>query len=200
MDNKKLEYLYLRACGIDDQGVKILCKKLTTNTSLKGLDLSLNVFKQQGVKHLVEALKQNFTMEYLGLASMNLTISDLQPLLAEFGKIKITPEEATELQQKIKERDAILEKNKKSKGKKEEPVPKVPNMVQDDQGNSFVVKKEHFRSLNIGLNNLGDSAIEELDKLLSRTHVQFNLTIASKVMTKEAAKVLSVKFGERVII
>ena len=92
-----------------------------------------------------------------------------------------------------------MEKNKKAKGKKEEPVPKVPNMTKDDQGNAYVIRKEHFRHLNIGLNSLEDSAVEELDKLLARTQMQFNLTVASRMMSKEAAKQLTSKFGDRVI-
>ena len=126
-------------------------------------------------------------------------MSDFRPLFEEIGKFKLTTEEAEQLQQRIKERDAIVEKNKKAKGKKEEPVPKVPNMVQDDQGNAYVIKKEHFKHLNIGLNNLDDTAIDELDKLMARTQAHFNLTMASKLMSKEAAKVLTTKYGDRVV-
>ncbi len=197
-DNQKLEFLYLRANGLDDDTVVQMSEKLRTSR-LKCLDLSLNIFGQRGLAAIVEGVKDNYVLEYLGFASLGFTISDLRPLLGEFGKFKLTPEETEALQQRIKERDAIVEKNKKAKGKKEEPVPQVPNMAQDELGNSYVLKKEQFKHLNIGLNSLDDLAFEELDKLMTRTPAQFILTISNRFMSKETLKALSTKYGSRVI-
>ena len=121
-----------------------ICEKLVVNTTLKCLDLSMNLIKQTGVKLLAAAIRANSVLELLGLGTMGLTIEDLRPLLSEFGKIKLPETEAKLLQEKIKERDAIIEKNKKGRGKKEEPVPKINRMEQDDRGTCYEVRKEFF--------------------------------------------------------
>jgi len=189
----------MRADGIDDEQMEIICEKIKTS-KLKCLDLSLNTFRQKSIKPLIDAIKENTSLEYLGLAGLELSINDLKPLLDEFGKFKLTPEEAEELEKKIKERDTIIEKNKKKKGKNEEPVPKVNNMTKDDQGNAYVLKKELFKHLNIGLNSFDASSIDELDKILGRTPPTFSLTCACRTIPKENAKILSTKYGERVIL
>jgi hypothetical protein len=175
-----------------------LCEKLVANTTLKCLDISMNALKAKGINLLAAALRENTSLEFLGVGSMKLTIEDLRPLLLEFGKKKLTAEEAVALEAKIKERDTIVEKNKKLKGKKEEPVPKVNPLLSDDQGNKFEVKKESFKFLNIGLNQLDDSAFNDLEQLLARTPTHFCVLIASKAMSKDIAKLLSSKFGSRI--
>jgi len=199
LDNLKLEEVCLRADGIDDEVMEALCDRLKTS-KVKSLDLSMNSFTSKAIEFLIEGLRQNMSLEYLGLAGLNMTVNDLKPLLEEFGRFKITPEEALILQQKIKERDIILNKNKKAKGKKVEPVPKIPNMIKDDQGNTFIIKNEGFRHLNIALNEFDESSVEELDRALGRTSAGFTLTISSKGIPKEAAKALTSKYGGRVIL
>jgi Ran GTPase-activating protein (RanGAP) involved in mRNA processing and transport len=193
----KLEALYLRANGIDDEDMIAICDKLKTST-LKSLDLSLNKFTQKSIALLANTLKENVILEALGLAGLNLNLKDFEVLLEEFGKFPISAEQAAELQQKITERDAIITKNKKAKGKKVEVVPIVPGLIQDEQGNACVVKKETFGYLNIGLNNLDDSAVEEIDKLLARTPPKFTMGITSRSMSKEVTQSLVSKYGERV--
>ncbi len=176
-----------------------ICEKLATNTTLKCLDLSMNHIGGKGIKTLSGALRTNSTLELLGLGSMGLTLEDLQPLLNEFGKVKLSPEEAEALKARIKERDAIVEKNKKFKGKKEEPVPQVNRLEQDDQGNCFEVRKENFKHLNIGLNGLDDAAIDAIDQLMRRTPASFVVTIASKHFSKEAYRILGGKYESRIV-
>ena len=64
-------------------------------------------------------------------------------------------------QAKLKERDAVIEANKKTKGKKPDlPVPVVdnlePKVSKDSEGNEvtnwFLVKNPQFRHLNLCLN------------------------------------------------
>ncbi len=191
--------MYLRANGIDDETVAGICEKLARNTTLKCLDLSMNQLKSPGIKLLAAAIHSNFTLELLGLGSMGLTIEDLAPLFKEFGKIKLNEEEAKLLKEKMKERDMIVEKNKKSRGKKEEPVPKVNRMECNEKGECYEIRKEKFRHLNIMLNKLEDSAVEKIDELLARTGEQFVVTIASKFISKEGYKTLTTKYGSRVI-
>lgn len=193
----KLETLYIRANGIDDEGMVAICERLKAS-ALKSLDLSLNKLTQKSIALLAETLKENTALEFLGLAGLNLCIKDFEVLLNEFGKFPITPEEAAILQQRITERDAIVAKNKKAKGKKVEAVPTVPRLVQEEQG-AFVARKEEFAYLNIGLNELDDAAAEEVDRLLTRTPVKFGIGITSKNMSAEKTQALVAKYGERVV-
>ena len=199
MTSPKLEELYIRSNGIDDEAMEKICANLKDST-IKSLDLSLNKFTNKSIGLLAETLKDNGSLECLGLAGLQMTISDFKPLLEEFGRFPLTPEEAEELKQRITERDAIVTKNKKAKGKKVMPVPVVPNMIQDDQGNSFVVKKEDFAYLNIGLNNLEDEASRDIDGILSRMPSKFSIGITNKLMAKETIKLLVDKYGERVVL
>jgi len=195
----KLEVLYLRANEIDDEGMVAICEKLKTST-LKSLDLSLNKFTQKSIALLAKALGENNILEALALANLDLNIKDFEVLLEEFGKSPISAEQAAELQQKIAERDAIVAKNKKAKGKKIEAVPIVPGLVQDDQGNFYIVKKETLSYLNIGLNNLDDSAAEDIDKVLAKTPKKFCIAITNRSMSKEVVQSLISKYGERVVV
>lgn len=71
-------------------------------------------------------------MEYLGLAKNKLTTEDVSPLLGNMGKVLFAPEQVEAHQEKIKQRNIIIEKNKKLKQQKkpEEPVPIVDNIEQ----------------------------------------------------------------------
>eukprot|EP00826_Nyctotherus_ovalis_P019992 TRINITY_DN1623_c0_g1_i1.p2 TRINITY_DN1623_c0_g1~~TRINITY_DN1623_c0_g1_i1.p2 ORF type:complete len:180 (-),score=42.85 TRINITY_DN1623_c0_g1_i1:135-674(-) len=179
--------------------MEVLCARLKSS-KVKSLDLSMNSFTPKAIEFLVEGLRENTALEYLGLAGLKMTADDLKPLLEEFGRFRISPEEVAEFQQRTKERDAILAKNKKAKGKKVEPVPKVPRLMQDDQGNAFIIKNEEFKHLNIALNEFDDYSVEELNKLLGRTPANFTLTVSSEGISKKSGKALTVKYGERVIL
>jgi len=159
----------------------------------------MNRITSSGIKIFCDALRKNTSLELLGFGSMNLAIAELKPLLYEFGRMKLSLEDGQKIQELAKERDAIIEKNKKKKGKNEDPVPKVNKFDVDESGNVFEIRKENFRHLNIGLNKLDDSSLEELTSLLERTHDKFIVTVASKLMTKEGYKILSSKYASRII-
>ena len=158
----------------------------------------MNSFTTKSIDFIIKGLRKNTTLEYLGLASLNMSVIDLKPLFEEFGRFKITPEEAEEYKIKIKERDTIITKNKKAKVK--EIVPNLPTLTQDDQGNAFILKNEGFKHLNVALNNFDDSSIEELDKALGRTPAGFTLTASNRNISKEKARMLTSKYGDRIIL
>lgn len=67
----------------------------------------------------------NRTLEYLGLAKNNLETADMIPIIKSFGRYPFPADQVNAYLNKLKERDAIIEKNKKLKASKkpEEPVP-----------------------------------------------------------------------------
>ena len=84
------------------------------------------------MKDFIGVFQENRTLEYLGLAKNSLTTEDVAPLLGNMGKVLFAPEQVEAHQEKIKQRNAIIEKNKKLKQQKkpEEPVPIVDNIEQ----------------------------------------------------------------------
>eukprot|EP00826_Nyctotherus_ovalis_P014980 TRINITY_DN14220_c0_g1_i5.p1 TRINITY_DN14220_c0_g1~~TRINITY_DN14220_c0_g1_i5.p1 ORF type:complete len:203 (+),score=46.76 TRINITY_DN14220_c0_g1_i5:643-1251(+) len=197
--NERLESVYLRADEIGDEIMETMCERLKSS-KVKCLDISMNCFGAKGVAMLGEAMKENVALEYLGLPGLNITIADLKPLLDEFGSFCVEPEELDELKKKIKERDAIIAKNEKSKGKKVEPVPKLPSITQDAQGKELVLKNDNFKHLSIGLNNLDDIAIEEIGQVLARAPSSFVMTVAGKFFSEGLVKSLAARYGERIVI
>jgi len=176
-----------------------ICEKLNENTTLKCLDLSMNKITGEGIKLLAASVRKNVSLELLGVGSMELTIEELEPLLLEFGKVGISEEEVKDLEAKIAERNTIVEKNKKAKGKKQEPVPIVNDLEKDDKGNYYEIRKPNFKQLNIGFNKLDENALEILDRLMERTSDKFIVTMPSKYLTKEQCTNFLAKYNARVI-
>eukprot|EP00826_Nyctotherus_ovalis_P008632 TRINITY_DN12242_c0_g1_i3.p2 TRINITY_DN12242_c0_g1~~TRINITY_DN12242_c0_g1_i3.p2 ORF type:complete len:181 (-),score=70.65 TRINITY_DN12242_c0_g1_i3:89-631(-) len=174
-------------------------EKLVANNTLKCLDLSMNKLQAEGIKLLAKAVRKNTSLELLGVGSMDLTIEELEPLLMEFGRVRITEEEGKELEAKIAARDAIVEKNKKVKGKKQEPVPVVNSLEKDDDNNYYEIRKPNFKQLSIGYNKLDESALEALDKLMERTSEKLVVTVPSKYLDNKLYVDSLAKYNARII-
>lgn len=133
---KKVQVLFLRHSGLCDTDLKQICAMLKPdvgpvyNKSLKVLDISYNNFDNGLLaSEISEVLEVNRQMEYLGLAKNGLSSSDVSPMLELFGRIPFPGDQVAAHQGKLKERDAVVEANKKTKGKKPDmPVPVVDNI------------------------------------------------------------------------
>lgn len=68
----------------------------------------------------------------MGLSKLNLSTEDVTPLFGLLGKFPFPADEVEGHLKKLKERDVIVEKNKKLKSQKkpEEPVPVLDNIEQ----------------------------------------------------------------------
>ncbi len=102
-------------------------------------------------------------------------------------------------QAKLKERDAIVEANKKTKGKKPDvPVPVVDALEsktgKDSEGNEvtswFLVKNPQFRHLNLCLNQLDEFAVPALEQSLSVTPDEFCFTLSGNPFGEECVEQL----------
>lgn len=191
--------LYLRSNNIDDAMVEQIAKKVKTSTTLLALDLSKNNLTKKSVVALCEALDRNRSLQYLGLQMNSLIGSDVEGFVNVLGNEPFAPENVEEQLKKMKDRDAIIEKNKKLKGKKEEPVPYVENIVQVDT--KWILQKNlELKMLNLDLNKFDDSIKDFIDKLLSKTTDAFKLSIGSKKISKDLIKALTTKYNARLII
>lgn len=117
----------------------------------------------------------NRNLEYLGLAKNGLGSDDVRPLLEYFGRQPFPADQVVAHQAKLKERDTIIEANKKNKGKKPDaPVPVVDQIEsktsKDAEGqevtNWFLVKNPQFKHLNVCLNQLDEFAAPAIEQCL----------------------------------
>lgn len=115
------------------------------NRNLKVLDLSYNKFSGEAVKEFASVFEINRNLEFVGLAKNNLSSEDVLPLLKCFGKVQFPTEKVAQHQLELKNREAIIEKNKKLKAQKkpEEPVPVLDNLEsevhRDENGNEVTL-------------------------------------------------------------
>lgn len=100
------------------------------NRNLKVLDLSYNKFTGEAVREFGSVFEINRSLEFIGLAKNNLNTDDVIPLLKYFGRSPFPTDKVAQHQQDLKNRDLIIEKNKKLKAAKkpEEPVPVLDNL------------------------------------------------------------------------
>lgn len=147
------------------------------------------------MNEFIGVFQENRTLEYLGLAKNNLTTEEVSPLLANMGKVLFAPEQVEAHQEKIKQRNVIIEKNKKLKQQKkpEESVPIVDNieqtMTRDEEGNEiqqwFLLRAPQFKHLNLCMNKLDDDILSGIKDVLSRTTEDFGFTLTGNPLTAE---------------
>ena len=135
-----------------------ICDKLKSNTTMKCIDFTMNHITTEGLKLLKEALRENTGLELLGLGSMKFTIKDLEPILMEFGKVQITEEEAKNIEEEAKAKAQKVKEAATAKGKKGAQkgaeAPLASTIEHDENNNYYDNRKDKFKHLNIGLNNL----------------------------------------------
>jgi Ran GTPase-activating protein (RanGAP) involved in mRNA processing and transport len=201
-DAKRLQVLFLRHSGLNDNDLTQIAKYLGSesgpqqNKALKVIDLSHNDFTGANVSACFkQVFEQNRNLEYVGLAKNNLTSADVQPLLKCFGRQAFPAENVPAYQLKLKERDAILEKNKKLKASKkpEEIVPLLDalesKITKDENGaevtNWFLLVNPQFKHINICLNQVDDVAQEDIEGCLQITPDDFCMTLSGNQFSDE---------------
>lgn len=163
------------------------------------LDVSHNDFSGKAVSHgFKQVFETNRTLEYVGLAKNNLVTADVQPLLGCFGRQPFPSENVAAYTQKVKERDLIIEKNKKLKASKkpEEQVPlldALESKVQKDENGVdqtcwFMQMNPQFKHLNICLNQIEDDCQPDIENLLSITPDDFCLTLSGNAFSDEVVQ------------
>lgn len=134
--------------------------------------MSYNKFSGDALQHFDAVLQTNRALEYLGFAKNNLRCEHVEPLLKQLGKEEFSADKVEEHKKALKDRDTIIEKNKKAKSSKkpEEFVPVVDQLEEEKtvnangepQINYFLVKNAQFRHINLCLNDLDESFKEPL--------------------------------------
>ena len=142
-----------------------------------------------------EVLDENRTLEYFGLAKLNLENEHVTPLISLIGKFPFPADQVESHLAELKKRDAIIEKNKKLKaGKKpEEPVPQLDDIEQiskkNDDGETeqiwVTVKNAQFKHFNFCMNSIDDEIEQDLENVLKITSDSFGVTMSSNKLSEE---------------
>lgn len=180
----KIEALCLRGNFMGDENAKLLFENLKNNSCLKVLSLYKNSLTSQCIPPLCDMLEVNKKLEELNLGGNSLNDQDLSMIKNSIGKIQLTAEEIESYLKRAKEREAIIEKNKKLKAAKkpEEPVPIIEEVVQQGE-QYFLMKNTKLKVLNLMQNNFSEQCFETVIAMLDLNQ-DLLLTIDNKIFSK----------------
>lgn len=102
-------YISLRACGLDDNFLSLLAESLGANPFLQAINLSENLFTDEGVNTIFHALMFNVAVKHITLKRNNLSGSCLDSLKALLIARTCTPDDLTEMKHLAK---AFADRNK----------------------------------------------------------------------------------------
>ena len=111
--------------------------------------------------------------------------------IGQIGRMPFPADQVEGHMAKLKQRDQIIEKNKKLKTSKkpEEPVPIIDNIEQDmtasEQPTWVLLKNVQFKHVNLCMNDLNDDLKDTLLGVLKRTGEDFGVTLAGNPISTE---------------
>ena len=145
--------LILRSNSLGDAVVKELIQKVlsTADCKLKYLDLYDNGLSGECTQSLSKLLEENRSIEYLGLSRNNIGDNEsLHAIFNSIGNIKLSAEEYQSYKKLEKDRDDVMERNKKKKkGAPDEPVPFLLK-IQEIEGEWYYAKNSKLRGVTLG--------------------------------------------------
>jgi hypothetical protein len=196
----KIEALCFRGNNLGDDAVLMLFEHLKTNNVLRMLNLYLNNLSTKTMEGLCALLSQNKRLEDINLGRNEFTDSDLSMLREHIGKIPMTTEDIENHNKKLKDRDAIIEKNKKLKIQKkpEEALPVIPD-IENIDGKFFFVKNTKLRNLNLIQNCFTGDCVNTLTDILDN-NPELNIAIDEKIFDREDRDKLRSKYSIRLYL
>jgi len=180
----KIEALCLRGNFLGDENAKIFFENLKNNNNLKVLNLFKNNLSSECIPVFCEMLIENKKLEEINLGGNFFNNEDLIAIKDCIGKIQLSPDEVESYLRRQKEREAIIEKNKKQKAAKkpEDPVPSIEEVVQQGEF-YFIMRNTKLKTLNIMQNCFTEECFETVIQLLDLNY-DLLLTIDNKIFSK----------------
>lgn len=166
----RLDSLCLRGNLICDNAGIVLFENLKQNSVLRVLNLYRNNLSSAIINSVVSMIEVNRKLEELNLGNNRFKDEDFRLISKELGKYKISEEENEELMKKIKEKNEIIEKNKKLKASKkpELPLPVVPDIETIGEIN-FMIKNNKLKNLNFMQNEFTKEVYNDIMKVVECT-------------------------------
>ncbi|ROL48414.1 Ribonuclease inhibitor [Anabarilius grahami] len=197
----KLNTLLLRDCGLTEESCSALATVLTSNSSLKELDISNNNLQDSGVKKLQNALENtNCTLEKLRLSNCSITEEGYKALASA---LRSNPSHLIELdltgndpgQSGVKELSDLLQDQKCHLKQLKFLGPAADEACQYVRG--IVGEKPLLlRELNLSGRKLVDRNVNQIAALLKDKHCTVNrLTMNNNSITAEGCAALTSAFN-----
>ncbi len=167
----KLDSLCLRGCYIGDAAAAIIFENLKVNNTLRVINLFKCSLTSKSAINISNMIEINRKLEELNIGGNLLTNDDFRLISSQVGKVELNDEEIESYNKKLKEKNEILEKNKKQKAAKkpEFPVPVFPEIEVIGE-RYFATKNGVIKTLNFMQNNLLDKSLfGDVLKILEKT-------------------------------
>ena len=200
----RLQMLCLSECGLSMEGAKAVLDNVTpAHHDLVYIDLYGNDLGDELVDVMKGVLQRYEMLEYIGMGKNRLKdLKKLKELLKEIGKRGVDETFVKEWQEKAKERNIIVEKNKKLRTlkKPEEHVPFLHELEKMDGSNTHVVYfKQQLKMLNLMQNHYHSSVFELLkDTYMISSNLSFSMEANLPVFDNLAS--LRNLYGHRVLL
>jgi hypothetical protein len=196
--SSRIEALCLRGNYFGDDTANYLFENLKNNQFLRVLNLYKNNLTSKCINEFNSMIEMNKKLEEINLGANHFKNNDLNAMKDGVGKFPMAQDHIEIYHKKIKERDAVIEKNKKLKAQKkpEEPLPNVEEitLIGDTY---YTVKNTTLKSLNLMQNNFTETCFEDVINILD-SNADFMLTIDGKIFSKTDKEKLTDPFGKYV--
>jgi hypothetical protein len=192
----KIEALCLRGNYLGDENASILFETLKNNQSLRILNLYKNNLTSKCIQSFCLMIEANKKLEELNIGGNFFTDDDLGLFKNYVGKIPMSTEEVEIHNKKVKERDAIVEKNKKLKIQKkpEEPVPILDEVIQ--QGETFfTMKNNRLKNINLMQNSFSELCYDTILYIMEMNS-DLMITIDGPIFKNDKEKVFELSSGK----
>eukprot|EP00357_Protocruzia_adherens_P022387 CAMPEP_0114981222 /NCGR_PEP_ID=MMETSP0216-20121206/5419_1 /TAXON_ID=223996 /ORGANISM="Protocruzia adherens, Strain Boccale" /LENGTH=378 /DNA_ID=CAMNT_0002342859 /DNA_START=21 /DNA_END=1158 /DNA_ORIENTATION=+ len=183
--------LSLRGSGITGHFVEAMLENVKNNTVLKYINFSRAYLDDDDIDHICTLIEESKSLEALDLSHLQFSQASISKFQNIIGKHPFPAEEVDAHVKKEKERDQIVEKNRKSKNTKkpvEEFVPKVDPIENMEDDGWVIWKNPNLRHLNISFNKLGDAAGTLVHHFIKKTKdatiTAFNCGLSEREMKK----------------
>lgn len=166
----RLDSLCLRGNYLGDSACIIIFENLKVNQSLRVLNLYKNSISSRSTPFISQMLEVNRKLEEINLGGNLLTDDDFKIATDQLGKFSLSEEEVDTYNKKIKEKNEILEKNKKLKiaKKPELPLPIIQE-VEIVGEHYFMFKNNRLKTLNLMQNHFSKGIFTPILKTIERT-------------------------------
>lgn len=168
--NTKLETLCLRGCFIGDVAGVFIFENLK-NSSIKNLNLFKNSLTDKTTKSITDLILVNTKLEELNLGGNFYKNSSFYEISQQLGKTELNDEEIEVYNKKLKEKNEVIEKNKKLKASKKPEAP-LPFLAEVDVVGEryFMIKNKTLKSINFMQNvYINKGVYKDILKAVERT-------------------------------
>ena len=205
LPDRRLKMLCVADCGLSLEGARAIISNVKPDHHhLTYLDLHGNYLGNDILQPVITMLQGYDLLEFIGLGKNNIdSVSKVAELLSLIGKTELTPEQLAKIQERTRERNMIIEKNKKLRTlkKPEEYVFYVETPAFSEETKTYYINsKENMRFINLMENRfVGNGVLDAIKDCYMRAP-QMNFSLEGNKPTFPNMSSVKNLFGHKVIL